>query len=502
RRSGITPQTVSLQPTGEFEGSDGQWSTFAVSVGSDNQPFRVLVSTSSPSTWIPREGSCSNGNPPSNCTGLRGIEANFGTKSQGYQLAPSKELDQGVYPLKVGNDDTKERYGPSFDMAARFANDSISLSSDTGNDVTLDSQVIAAFVTNKTLLGTLGLYWGHNTFGRVSVGSMFSTIPNSTTSFRPSLSYGYTAGAVYSPPKFLGSLVIGGYDSSRFDPSPYSYELDKTTKEMRLSVQSIKAVYKSGSDALDLSRESYELERHTVLLDSTLPYMFLPRSICDRFEEVLGLTYDNRTGLYLMDEANRSKHRDLNTTIQFNLADAYSSASITRISLPFVALDLEASWPTVPNGNHTRFFPIRRGVASDKYILGRAFMQEAYIIVDYERGNFSVAQSRNFGPAPSPNIIAITSPHTKEKEGGLGAGALAGIGIGATVVVIAMCALAWYLFKGRQKKTPKIELDGTAVEPEKPPADRDQDRRHTVFSIASSELPGSPVPRISMPGIA
>ena len=72
--------------------------------------------------------------------------------------------------------------------------------------------------------------------------------------------------------------------------------------------------------------------------------------------------------------------------------------------------------------------------------LGRAFLQEAYVVADYERSNFSVHQVA-FSTQPQ-NIVAIYPPNSSLAEASdrdkpsLGTGAIAGISIGAVAVVV------------------------------------------------------------------
>ena len=50
---------LSLTPSGNWDGNDGGWSTFAISVGTPAQIFRVLPSTNGLETWIPIADNCS-----------------------------------------------------------------------------------------------------------------------------------------------------------------------------------------------------------------------------------------------------------------------------------------------------------------------------------------------------------------------------------------------------------------------------------------------------------
>ena len=50
-----------MTPSGNLDGNDGGWFTFAISVGTPAQIFRVLPSTNDLETWIPITDNCSQG---------------------------------------------------------------------------------------------------------------------------------------------------------------------------------------------------------------------------------------------------------------------------------------------------------------------------------------------------------------------------------------------------------------------------------------------------------
>ena len=138
-----------------------------------------------------------------------------------------------------------------------------------------------------------------------------------------------------------------------------------------------------------------------------MPHIWLPTSACDIFEEAFGLVYDNSTDLYLVDNATQTRLRDLNPTVTFTLANSLNDASTVEIELPYAAFDLQIDYPTYPRAKN--YFPLRRAANDTQYTIGRTFLQEAYITVDYERQNFSVAQT--FFPRstsePVQHIVAI-----------------------------------------------------------------------------------------------
>jgi hypothetical protein len=125
---------------------------------------------------------------------------------------------------------------------------------------------------------------------------------------------------------------------------------------------------------------------------------------------------------------------------------------------------LQASYPYYPNA--TRYFPIRRAANETQYVLGRTLLQEAYLIVDYERANFTVAQAVFPDPLPAANIITITSKGTDSSSqsgsSGLGTGAIVGIAIGAAALFF-LALFAFFFLRSRRTKKQTYELANNQV---------------------------------------
>jgi hypothetical protein len=123
-------------------------------------------------------------------------------------------------------------------------------------------------------------------------------------------------------------------------------------------------------------------------IDSSFPYIWLPPQACLLFEQAFGLTFDNVTELYLVNDSLHDALMLQNATLVFTLGDPVGS--IVNITFPYAAFDLTASSPLV--SNTTRYFPLKRAANSTQFTLGRTFFQEAYVVANYEQGNFSVFQ--------------------------------------------------------------------------------------------------------------
>lgn len=84
------------------------------------------------------------------------------------------------------------------------------------------------------------------------------------------------------------------------------------------------------------------------------------------------------------------------------------------------------------------------------------FLQEAYVIADYDRQNFTIAQALFPESADDQNLQAILPPgltveHRKDKDT-LSAGAIAGIAVGGALVALLLIVAFFTLKRRRQRK--------------------------------------------------
>ncbi|KAK6426153.1 hypothetical protein LTR95_016147 [Oleoguttula sp. CCFEE 5521] len=100
------------------------------------------------------------------------------------------------------------------------------------------------------------------------------------------------------------------------------------------------------------------------------------------------------------------------------------------------------------------YFPLKRAQNSTQYTLGRVFLQEAYVIADYERKNFTIAQAA-FPASGLQKLEAILPPgFVLPKKAGLDKGLLAGVVVGAAVIIflLIIALLSWI----RRRRASKI----------------------------------------------
>ncbi|KAL1637501.1 hypothetical protein SLS56_000639 [Neofusicoccum ribis] len=427
-------------PTYEWDGNDGNWSSFRISVGNPGQDFRVLVSTRGNVPWVPTSEGCNAGD--NNCGPRRGVQNFDGDLSTGFQPGRSntwKMLD--IYSLDLEKNldvnDTGGIYG--FDtVRLGFSHDP--------NTLEVNGSQLVAVSSNSSYMGILGLSDALSDVSNTDkpVNSFIQDLNDSNQI--PSLSYGYTAGAHHQYKGVHGSLVIGGYDRSRFKSTPYNFSFSQTdVRSLGVGIQSISTNFSL------VNQGGYTLTKdgHFSAIDSTVSHLWLPGDVCDHFKTAFSLTYDVEKNYYLISDTVREKLLAQNTTFTFKLGNDISvSNDSINIELPYAAFDQSIGAPVYTN--MTRYFPIRRSNDSAQYTIGRVFLQEAYLIVDHERQSFSLAQA-NFSTDPSQprdvRTIFSTDYVAPTPPSELSSGAKAGIAIGALaglLILFGALYLCWY----------------------------------------------------------
>jgi hypothetical protein len=310
----------------------------------------------------------------------------------------------------------------------------------------------------------------------------------------------------------LGSLVLGGYDSSRFSQGGLSFTMPQSSSSLSVNVKSIMVYPDPSVDQNQYSATVNNTGGFDAIVDSTLPYLWLPQAVCDQMAKIFRLNYDSKTDLYLVNDTNHQQNLAMNATVSFTLSNTADSSNSVSISVPYAAFDLEAQWPIY--STTTRYFPIKNS-SNGNFVLGRSFLQEAYLTVDYERQNFTISQATFNDPMPTPTIVAIlpasggpspisapgSTPGQGGSKSGLGAGAIAGVAI-AGVVCLIIIAILFYFFrrqklKNKQPITVLHHPDDQPLPGSPPPYDPTKDRR---VSELDTPTPGYASSRTSSQG--
>lgn len=296
------------------------------------------------------------------------------------------------------------------------------------------------------------------------IPSLLSTMANETNPQISSLSWAYTAGASYRN-RNPASLTFGGYDANRMTTS-ISLEMGPdNSRPLLVGMQKITAENTQDGTVNLLSTGTLHF------VDSTLPHIWLPSDAIDAFVSAFGLSYDNTTELYLINETMRARNLESSPTITFTFGKSAreDGTETTNIVFPYAAFDMNASYPFYQTD--TPYFPIRRAANDSQYTIGRTLFQEAYVIADFERNNFTIGQAA-FGNPDSKAIRAIEKPvaagssstgEDLSQSTQLSGGTIGGIVAGAVVGVLLIAAIFWALLRRRRKQKQYTSVDTTTA---------------------------------------
>lgn len=349
------PPPRSIPPSQDFDGNDGPWSSFYLEIGSPAQDVKVLISTAGYQTWTVVPQGCIASDPP-DCATSRGGQF---TPSQSSTWKYNNASVNGTFTLGL---ETNLDYSGNGD----YGYDTIVLGYQGSNGPSLQQQTIAGIATKEFYLGIFGLNPRSTNFSTFDdpVPSYMATLKN--RSMIPSLSWGYTAGNQYRLGTVLGSLTLGGFDSSRFIANDVTFAFNQVDeRDLTVNIGSI--LMTTSNNSVDLLNNSI-----AAYIDSTIPYFYLPLDVCQRFEDAFGILWDNDVQAYLVNDTLHKYLQTQNATVTFSIGNATQSVNI---SLPYAAFDLIAEYPLVVNT--TRYFPLMRATNESQYTLGRAFLQEA-----------------------------------------------------------------------------------------------------------------------------
>ncbi|KAF2092413.1 acid protease, partial [Rhizodiscina lignyota] len=444
---------ISFDPAQNWEGIDGSWNTFTVQVGTPPQTVRLQISTASQQTWVIAPRGCE-GISDSNCPDERG--------GIYYSNESSTWISEGRFLLW-----TELNLG--YEGDADYGFDVVTLGGQGQGGPTLKNMTIGG-------LGAEDFWFGH--FGVNPKPTNFTSFNEPSPSYIstlkqdkmiPSLTFGYTAGAQYRFTEVLASLTLGGYDSSRFIPNDLSFNFaPNNERDLVVAIQKIAGANSTWSDDDLLPSAIY------AYVDSTVPQIWLPLEACQSFEMAFGLTYDNDTDLYLVNQDLHNSLTKSNPNVTFTLGQGFSGGPTVNITLPYAAFDMQATPPYQGLIAQSYYFPLRRATNDTQYTLGRTFLQEAYLFVDWERETFNVSQCA-WVEDMTEHLVAVRSPNeTVGDDGsgssssassggssgssGLGTGAIVGIavGIGAAVAIL---VIGLFFFIRRRRKAAKGHSD-------------------------------------------
>jgi PKD repeat protein len=116
----------------------------------------------------------------------------------------------------------------------------------------------------------------------------------------------------------------------------------------------------------------------SMYIDSTIPFIYLPTSICSKFESEFGLQWDASNEIYTVNNTQHTALQNMNPNITLTVAN--DAGQDLDIILPYAAFDLTATFPVLSNLSNitdsVAYFPLKRADNDTQYTLGRVFLQE------------------------------------------------------------------------------------------------------------------------------
>lgn len=316
----------------------------------------------------------------------------------------------------------------------------------------------------------------------------------------PSYSYGMHIGSASFG--ISGSLKLGGYDQGRVfgDVSAQPVDSGKFPIELidiYIGVAKGGSPWKSSNMTGLLAQSNSSLTSgFTVAVDPASPYIYLPQSSCDAIAANLPVTYNSDLGLYFWDTTD-SQYTKIVTSpsyLGFTFTKNDVNTEDITIKVPFALLNLTLEAPLVTTP--TQYFPCM-GTDSTP-ALGRAFLQAAFVGVNWSKKSWFLAQAPGPDYSYIQNVVDIsdsdttitssgnsweptwenswtvlastnspttnsTTSTTSTGSTGLSTGAKAGIGAGCGIAALAAVAAAYWFISHRQKYKRTPSQDSAAA---------------------------------------
>ena len=310
-----------------------------------------------------------------------------------------------------------------------------------------------------------------------------------------------------------GSLILGGYDANRFKPHDVTFHLNPNDRIPSVNLRGITATVPTleSAPASNWTSTSQPLMRMnesvTAIIDTSTPYLWLPAAVCDRFAKYLDLQWNETLGVYVFKHGSQYTDYLAPSPLSFtfsissydyldNFAQPLALPGVVNITIQAAAFAQLLRYPFANvikfSDSSVPYFPLKRAAAGGPYIIGRAFMQAAYMIMNYETAQFSMHEAV-FPSNPDTNLSLVTiarsptSPYPKyvepAKSKGLTIPQIAGMVVGI-VLVGSVVLVSTYIYC-RRRRTRKANREAAQAEEVK-------DDSESV----ESDLPRSPVRRM------
>ena len=218
-----------------------------------------------------------------------------------------------------------------------------------------------------------------------------------------------------------GSLVFGGYDQSRVLGDIGVFDL-AANLEMLPNLLDVQIGVENGSSPFSESSYTGLLKLNAsfngvqpAVINPIVPYLFMSSETCAAIAENLPVALEPQLGLYIWNTTDPRYERIVKSPAYLAFVFQNQSGNLT-IKLPFQLLNLTLEAPIViPTQQYFPCRPFRALDNSGNYFLGKAFLQAAFIGMNWQEEKFFLAQAPGPGVGASniksigPNEIIISA---------------------------------------------------------------------------------------------
>ncbi|KAL4795254.1 aspartic peptidase domain-containing protein [Aspergillus venezuelensis] len=495
----------------EAYGPDGPWQAVTINVGSDRQPIALYPGASYAST-IFADSICANSTLSPTC---------YAARAGTYNESDSATSISTGSPTSNASTPWNAFY---WNVQGKARQESI------GDEVTLgvgESETIIPNVSITAIRDTYQTYPNGRSYP-VSVGNLALGAPqlrdaSSGLSLNMIASWLYTSGQIPSysysmhigsvNPPIPGSLVVGGYNRTRLIGEGSTQSIVDSAGILQIVLRDIGLGVAEGASPFPAFTDTHRgglfldtehggnMNMGTVLprtatIDPTKPYMYLPAATCDAITALFPASFDTGLGLYIWD-TNSADYTTLTRSpaylsFTFSRDGSTASAANMTIRIPLQLLALTLQEP-LAEGQNRSYFPCFH--STDTLVLGRAFLQAAFVAVNWFEGANSASWFLSQAPGPGIGwngsadgdfIVPVevtdrtlrgaeeeswlnswvqhwtpleatgnesTGAPSSYNDSGLSASAKAGIGVGVSIAgLIIIAAAIWALMHRRRKK--------------------------------------------------
>ncbi|KAI1812843.1 hypothetical protein GGS20DRAFT_556334 [Poronia punctata] len=217
----------------------------------------------------------------------------------------------------------------------------------------------------------------------------------------PSNSWSLHMGSVTTGPP--PSLIFGGYDAAR----AYGTVFGALGGAGPVNLSQISIDVIDGHSPFQFNVTSGPLLNDQgppllVGIDPCAPYITLPRAACEAMKTYLPIDYAPKLGVYLWDTESPYYNNIVRSASALSFTFASADGINVTISVPFQHLNLTLEPPL--SETKIPYFPCN-GAANGNFVLGRAFLQDAFISEDYGHDNGNGFGYFYMAQAPGPNTL-------------------------------------------------------------------------------------------------